>query len=204
MSLYAASCSTSQSILPIPFVPIYIWLSCTRPTVLSVYIGASLSHLDSEYYSVSVPEPPCPFPSLTPREPTVELSAHDTCIQPRAFTMQKIWQARNRMSAAGEARDPLLAARKIKTAKRRAEDDIIGHCGKDMAKQSQMRQRLNKYVDIGGRLAHLVLHLGLSILLALPASTVQRHQFALRRCAENCGKSPRTIEPSEYVQFCAS
>jgi len=58
MSSYSSSCSTSQSTLPVPFVPIY-----NLVTLHSIYCphqstSVHLSYLDSDYYSVSVLDTP--------------------------------------------------------------------------------------------------------------------------------------------------
>jgi hypothetical protein len=115
--------------------------------------------------------------------------------------MGKARQERNRMSAFRLPLDPLPDAGK--SAKSRAMDEIIGACSdtEPISVHRRLQQRLMTYTDLGACLAFLIVHLGFNILLVLPASTTQPHQFKLLRAIDYYGKPCKPIEPSEYVSM---
>ncbi len=77
-----------------------------------------------------------------------------------------------------------------KSARNRVLDSIIKE--QDEEPDRKLRDRLIKYLDIGSRLNHLVSAHGFGVLLILPASTVEPHDF-LPTIDASC----KRLEPSE-------
>jgi len=78
MDPYGSSCSTSQSTLPVPFVPIY-----NLVTLHPICSPLCLPQCTSRTYTLTTTQDlyltsPSKRHLLTPREPTVEPSAHKT------------------------------------------------------------------------------------------------------------------------------